>query len=251
MSDQLKIALTAVVFCAVFSARIMADADQWYIGGSIGKAWPAGLDDLTATDLAQAIEVTGIPPEFTPSIVSTSSSSTSFDDFEEIEWKLYAGYQFNDYLGLEALYAQLGSFEREARLSGAVGLFAPAFLKEETEAEGYGVSLVGTYPLTSRFSVFAKAGVFSWEADTSGSLGVQTGTICAVIICGPVASEKSYSIDDSGADPMYGLGVVSSWGSWALRFEWERFTGLSHGFDSESDMDFLTLGFQYQFGVDG
>jgi len=238
------------MFVAVFSATTRADNSQWYIGGSIGTAWATGLDDLTADDVAQAVEVTGLPSDITPAIISTSSSSASFDDFDDLDWKLYAGYKFNDYIGLEVLYAQLGSFEREARLSGAVGLFSPASLKEDTEVDGYGVSLVGAYPFTPEFSVFAKAGVFSWETDTSGDLGIQTGTICAIFICAPIAREKSYSIDDSGTDPMYGLGAVFSGGGWGLRIEWERFTGLGHGFDSETDMDLITLGLQYQFGFE-
>ena len=88
-----------------------------------------------------------------------------------------------------------------------MGLFAPAYLEEETEVDGFGLALVGSLPLGSEFSAFGKAGVFSWETDTSGELGIQTGTFCAIFICGPIADERSYSIDDSGTGPMFGLGM--------------------------------------------
>lgn len=77
-------------------------------------------------------------------------------------------------------------------------------------------------------------------------LAIQTGTICAIFICAPVAREAEYSLDDSGTDPMYGLGMVISGEGWGLRFEWERFTGMGHGFGSESDMDLVTMGLEYR-----
>ena len=238
-----------VSLLALLPAGAFAGESQWYVGGSLGVAWASTLDDITSEDVSRALEVTGLPSQSTPSIVSTSSNDSSFDDFEDIDWKLYAGYQFNDYLGIEALYADLGSFERSARLRGAVALLAPARLVEETEVEGYGLSLVASYPFSSAFSVFAKAGAFSWETDTSGDLAIQTGTVC-FIICVPVGSEGTYSIDESGTDPVYGLGLSFSGGNLGLRLEWERFTGLGHGFDSETDMDLVTVGVEYRFGYE-
>ncbi|MEH6592647.1 MAG: outer membrane beta-barrel protein [Halioglobus sp.] len=248
MSTLGKVSVLAAIVSIAFSSVTAADNSHWYIGGSIGSAWASGLDDLTADDVEQAAEATGLPPELAPSIVSTSSSSASFDDFDDLGWKLYGGYQFNKYIGLEAMYSELGSFGREARLTGAVGLFSPAKLVEETEVEGYGLSLVASYPFSPSFSAFAKAGAFSWETDTKGDLGIQTGTVCAIFICAPVARVNKYSLDDSGIDPMYGLGMVYLLKGWGVRLEWERFTGLGHGFESETDMDLITMGVEYRFG---
>lgn len=236
-----------LVLAAVYALPVLAGDGYWYVGGSFGTAWDSSLDDLTQEDVASAVELTGLPPEVSPSIISTSTGSDAWEEFDDVDWKLYGGYQFNDYLGLEALYADLGAFERSARLSGAVGLFAPAYLKEETDVDGFGLVIVGSLPLGPGFTAFGKAGVFSWETDTSGDLGIQTGTICAIFICGPIADQRSYFIDDSGTDPMFGLGVKFMGGGWGMRLEWERFTGLGHGFDGEADMDLFTLGIEYQF----
>ena len=146
------------------------------------------------------------------------------------------------------MYTDLGEFDREATLTGAVGLFSPAKLVEETEVEGYGLSLVASYPFSETFAVFARAGAFSWETDTSGDLGIQTDIICPIFFCAPIAEQGKYSLDDSGTDPMYGLGVMLGDRDWGLRLEWERFTGLAHGFDSEADMDLVTMSIEFRFG---
>ena len=238
-----------LLIAIVCSAPVKAVGGYWYVGGNIGAAWDSGQGNLNQEDVANAVELTDLPSDVSPSIVSTSTGSEAWEEFDEVAWKLFGGYQFNDHLGIEALYADLGSFERSARLSGAVGLFAPAYLKEETEADGFGLALVGNLPFGSGFSAFGKAGVFSWETDTSGELGIQTGTICAIFICGPIADERSYSLDDSGTGPMLGLGMRFMDGGWGLRLEWERFNSLAHGFSSEVDMDFFTLGIEYRFGT--
>ena len=208
-----KAAAVMAVVAAIASATTVADDSYWYFGGSIGAAWASDLEDLTAADVAQAVEITGLPPEVTPPIVSTDQSSASFEDFDEAGWKLYGGYQFNRYVGVEAMYTDLASFDREARLSGAVGLFSPAELVEETEVTGFGLSLLVKYPLSDSFSVFAKAGAFRWETDTSGDLNIQTDTVCAVFICAPVARRGEYRLDESGTDPAYGLGLMFDTGS--------------------------------------
>ena len=236
-----------LLLAVIYAASVSAHDGYWYVGGSLGTAWDSNQDDLNQEDVANAVALTGLPPEISPSIVSTSTGSDAWEEFDDVDWKLYGGYQFNDHLGLEALYAKLGSFKRSARLSGAVGLFAPAFQQEEAEVDGFGLALVGTLPIGSGLSAFGKVGAFSWETDTSGELGIQTGTICAIFFCGPIADERSYSINESGTDPMFGLGIKFMGVSWGLRLEWERFTGLEHGFDAEADMDFFTLGIEYNF----
>ncbi len=246
-----KIGAVMALLAAVVPAVAVADHSYWYLGGGIGAAWASGLDDLTADDVAKAVDITGLPPEVRPPIVSTDSSSPSFEDFDEVSWKLYGGYRFNRYLGIEAMYTDLGSFDREATLSGAVDWFAPAKLVEETEVTGFGLSLIASYPFSESFSVFAKAGAFSWETETSGNLNIQTDTVCVIFFCTPVAGAGKYRLDESGTEPVYGLGLMFDSGALSLRLEWERFTGLAHGFDSETDMDMVNLGIEFRFGTGG
>jgi OmpA-OmpF porin, OOP family len=250
MGSSSKASVLAAALVVLCSTAAVADNSYWYVGGSIGTAWASDLDDLTDDDVSQAVAKTGLPPSVAPGIVSTDKSSASFDDWDDLDWKLYGGYQFNKYIGLEAMYVDLGEFERSARLQGAVALLVPARMVEETEVQGYGLSLVASYPFSEGLAVFAKAGVLSWETDTSGDLGIQTGSICVVFFCAPIADEPRYSLDDSGTDPMYGLGLTFYGQSWGVRFEWERFTGMAHGFDSETDMDLATVGFEYRFGAE-
>ena len=243
----MKMVLTAAlaVLSCIFSTVILADTNRWYIGASLGGFDQNGLDDFTQSDLLISMEQGGISPGLNPTIISTSNPDS--DDFG---WKLYAGYQFNDHLGLEVGYLDLSSFSRRATLSGAPGFFGSLpSLTEETEIDSYGISVVGTYPISNQFSLFAKVGASNWKSETTASMRINTGTLSCFFIfgCTPDVESGSYSVSDSGTDPMFGVGATYSLGNWVLRAEWERLSGLTSSFDEEIDIDLWTLGIQYNF----
>src|SRR3546814_9418271 len=84
-------------------------------------------------------------------------------------------YQFNQWFGLEAGYADLGELE-------------PGVAGQSLEASSAYFTAVGTLPFTDKFSGYAKAGFQRWDLDTSIPGLAGTG-------------------DDSGTDPTYGLGL--------------------------------------------
>jgi OOP family OmpA-OmpF porin len=115
----------------------------------------------------------------------------AYDD-EDTAFSVFGGYQFNQYFGLEAGYADFGKIEAE----GTDAAF---------EGDSVYLTAVGTLPITDRFSAYAKAGLHRWNVDTA--LPGLTG-----------------NNDDSGSDPTYGVGVQYRFTDRvALRGEYSRF----------------------------
>src|SRR3546814_4638801 len=66
----------------------------------------------------------------------------------------FGGYQFNQWFGLEAGYADLGELE-------------PGVAGQSLEASSAYFTAVGTLPFTDTFSGYAQAGFQRWDLDTS------------------------------------------------------------------------------------
>ncbi|MGH8660557.1 MAG: outer membrane beta-barrel protein [Burkholderiales bacterium] len=129
-------------------------------------------------------------------------------DDKDVAWKVFAGYQFNNYFGFEFGYADLGEVTQST--AGTTATF---------EATGIEMVLVATIPIDQQFSLFAKWGLFSWELDRT-IVGAGAGTT-----------------ESSGKEITYGFGVKYNFTrNIALRLEWQRYmdvgdvstTGISH-----------------------
>ena len=144
----------------VLLALPAAAADNgFYIGGSIGQA------EIATGDLDQDIEVDG----------------------DELgSYKVFAGFRFLTFGGVEAAYADFGEITDDANASTA-------------EVDGISAAAVLYIPFGIG-DVFAKGGVFDWNADLS------------------TVTERR-SLD--GTDPFYGAGIQFRIKSWAIRGEVE------------------------------
>lgn len=141
--------------------------------------------------------------------------------------RIIGGYQFNDNFAIEGAYASLGEAEIRA-LSG------PG--KIEIDGSAFSLSLVGIAPISDSWSLYGKAGIGRWTVDAS------------VVD----ASGNSFSGDDDGTDPLFGVGLM--WTierGYNLRFEFERQTvGLkdaSDGFFDDVDVDTISLTYAFNF----
>lgn len=83
------------------------------------------------------------------------SFSLEIDGFDDSDtgFKVLGGYGFNDYLGVELEYLDGGTVEE-------FGL--------EIDVSGFNASVMGSYPVTEQFDVFAKLGMLFWDVDVSG-----------------------------------------------------------------------------------
>ena len=189
-----KLFATAVLVLSGMVAASQASAQAFYIGGSVGKS---DIDDEITTGLITSGSVDG----------------------KDTGFKIFGGYQFNQYFGLDLAYVDLG----KASYSGS--FFGTPVTGGKVEVWGLNISAVGTLPLNPSFSLFGKVGLFSWEAEASD-----------------VTGGVPFSAKDDGADLSIGLGLSYNFTkNVSARVEWQRFMM------DVADADLLSVGIVYKF----
>lgn len=94
----------------------------------------------------------------------------AFDD-ESDAAGVEVGYRFNDYIGLQAGYHDLGTFQGTAPFCpnndqaciAHLALFAP--LPFEAQVLGWSLAAVPSWPFTDRLSAYGKVGLLDWETE--------------------------------------------------------------------------------------
>ncbi len=144
--------------------------------------------------------------------ISYINAETEFmgETDEDSGFEARFGYVLNEYFSLEAGYLDLGTMELPSSQDGG-GSF---------ETDGYGISVLGTYPINN-FNLVGKIGNLWWESE--GLLGS---------IAGPV----SYSND--GADLIYGVG---------LSYGINDYIDIKVEFNDSEDFNWSSLGINYRF----
>jgi len=133
-------------------------------------------------------------------------------------YKLFAGYRFLSFLGVEAGYVDLGS------PNDTVGIVDETDVEVEIGVKGWDAFAIGILPI-GPVDLFAKLGVVSWDADIRASFG-------------DLVDRDS----DSGTDTAYGLGLALRLGSFAVRIEGEQFD-----IGDADDVYLYTVGVTYTF----
>lgn len=148
--NRRQVATVLATFGIVAAQAHADDTTSWYVGGQFGSA----RSDVSAGAIDAALQQQGYA-------VTSDVSDKSRD-----AWRLYAGYQLTDWLGIEAGYSDLGDVKVD--FSGAiadVGQFLiDANALQPPSAEGFDLTAMARLPLGSRFSVHARAGAFFWDA---------------------------------------------------------------------------------------
>jgi hypothetical protein len=130
-------------------------------------------------------------------------------------FKGMVGFRPLDSFAIEANYVDLG----ESRVPLSLVCVTPPCPTEATiDSQLVSVSAVGMFALPL-VDLFGRVGYATWESELS-----------------PFATQKR-----DGSDPTYGAGAQVRIGSFALRFEYERFE-----FEDDSS-DLLSVGFTYTF----
>ena len=189
-----------------------ATAD-WYVGGSGGLA----QGNYSASDLTNDLSARG-----------HTITNVSVDD-DDTGWKIFGGYQFNNFFALEGAYVDLGEIttEFQSTTSDLTDLLNDTADVHQFLADGWVLSAVGMVQPTPNWDLMAKVGLFAWESDVDIK---------------EVASSQKVSLSDSGTDLMYGVGArFKPWPHWGGRAEWERY-------DIDGDWaDFFSVGVEYRF----
>lgn len=134
-------------------------------------------------------------------------------------WKVYAGYQFNKYLGFEGGYANLND------MTDRVGAVTTNMATDAWTLAG-----VLSYPLTDKLSVMGKLGAAYMLRD----IKIRDGII--------ENGMDMKTVGDDSYQPNYGVGVSYALLDFLnLRAEWERFD------TNDSNIDLMTAGIVMKF----
>lgn len=148
--------------------------------------------------------------------VSCDSSGTGF--------KLFGGYMFSPYLGVEASYFDLGKATVDAGFDPVLGN-----VSGELKANGFAAYGVAAAPIGD-FSVFMKAGLASTNLKVSAR-----ATLAG-----------SASDSESSVDFAFGVGAAYQFTkNLGVRAEWERFRAKFMG--EKGDIDLASIGIVYRF----
>ena len=205
--------LGLVVLAAIASPCLMAQDSGWYIGGNVGQS-RAKIDD----------------PRIIKSLMGSGFTVTSItDDDRKTGFKWFAGYQINKYVALEGGYFDLRKF-------GFVAATVPlGTLTGDIKLTGYNLDLVGTVPLTDRFSAFARVGANNAQA-TDHFVG--TGFVNVI---NPNPRKRDTNIK-------YGVGLQYAFNdALAMRVEGERYR-VNDAVGNRGDIDLISAGLIYRFG---
>jgi OOP family OmpA-OmpF porin len=123
------------------SAVVLAQSqERFYIGASAGKS-----------DMDQSV---------TEGLITSGTV-----DGKDSGMKLYGGYRFGRNLAVELAYVDLG----KAGYSG--DFFGTPVTGGTVKVSGFNTSLVALHPATDKLELFAKAGLYAWEAKANDITG--------------------------------------------------------------------------------
>jgi OOP family OmpA-OmpF porin len=158
------------------SAQPSAPAPKAWLGASLGQS---RFDDSIARGL------------FTTGTV----------DAKSMAYKVFGGYQFFRYVGVEVAYVDLGNLVYSGEFSGT------PIDNGKVSVKGIDISAIGTVALSDRISAFGKLGVYAWEAHASD-----------------VAPGATFNARNSGHDASFGVGLGYAVTRFSdLRAEFEQF----------------------------
>lgn len=204
----------------VDNARAEGFQTSWYTGLSAGSS----SADYDSSDLTSDMAARG----WTISNVSVDDSDTA--------WKVFGGVNFQEYLGAEVAYVDLGNMQADfsADLTSSQ---VDQFLKDASEVQGVlgrGLSAAVTARkewTDLRWTAMGKLGVFIWEGETT--VNVTSG-----------GNTRSTTAKHDDTDLMYGIGgkvyPIKSMKNLGFRLEWERYKLTQW-------VDMLSIGAEYAF----
>ncbi len=197
MSSSAKALLAAisVSLLALPTLALSQDIPGWYLGIGIGQSKARGACD------------------------GVSGPGISCDE-TDTAGKILGGYQLSRNFALEVGYADLG------QAKATFGGFGSATIG----TKGFEFTGIGMLPLTDRFSVLAKAGLFSWKVESKDGTGLLG------------------SSNASGTDLTFGFGVKFNFTrDFAVRGEWQRYKDVGDMDNTgQFDVDFIGVSLTYK-----
>lgn len=144
-------------------------------------------------------------------------------DDRDKAWRLFAGYQFNRWIGVEAAYMNLGKIRFQGDIGG--GPF-------EQDSRTYGFDMVGvlSFPVVDHLSIF-------------GKLGGYRARVASDISEAGVSSARG----ETGSGFTYGLGVEYDLWKLGVRAEFQRYENIGGRRAGEDSVILYSLGLLLRF----
>lgn len=157
------------------------------------------------------------------------TTNTLSEDRRDTGYKAFVGFPVNPYWAVEGGYFDLGRFGFTAATTPAGTLSGSARIR------GLNLDLVGTLPITERWSLLGRVGAaYAQTNDTFSGTG-------AVSVTEPSARKRETNYK-------YGFGTQYAFSpALTLRLEAERYR-VNDAFGSRGDVDLVSLGLVYRFG---
>ena len=201
-------------FAAVCSTSVIAqDAPGWYLGGNVGGT----RSDFKNDAINRALADRG----FIVNSTTTDNSSTGY--------KVFGGYQLMPNLAVEGGYFDLGRFSYGSSTT------SPGTFNGNNRINGLNLDLVGTLPVSDRFSVLGRIGAA--YAQNRGSFA-STGFV-PPSTSDPRRNETNLKI---GLGLQYAISEALS-----VRAELERYR-ISDPIRNRGNIDMASVGLVYRFG---
>jgi OOP family OmpA-OmpF porin len=208
----IRLACLSTLGAALLGSAHAQDANYYYFGLGAGQSH----SQLNEADTTSSL------------LGGSRGSSTIGNEQQDTAYKIFGGYQFNRNFALEAGYFNLGKFSYSA--ANATGRLGGTY-----EVEGLNLDLIGTLPISERFSAFGRIG--AQYANTRDSFN-GSGTLT------PPATSAS----KRDTNLKVGLGLQYDFSpSVQLRGEAERYR-INDAFDNRGDVNVFSLSLVFPIG---
>jgi len=212
---HIKHGIVAAVSAGAALATGQAAAEAYYLGASVGQS---NFESSETFQYYTCTETDGCG--YVRDSVDFEADDTAF--------KLFGGYMFNEYLGIEAGYLDLGDLEDKA----TYGFDGGETTDLKAQITGWTVQLVGQYPV-GPVDLFAKAGFIDYDTNVESTTRQTDCSDCYV-------SRDDWT--DEGNDWIYGVGASWNIGDFGIRAEWEN---IEQKHSSIDDLSVISIGFEY------
>lgn len=213
MMKKLHVLCLASLAALGCTQALAQNSGHFYGGAGIGQAQSKIDDD-----------------RINAALIGAGATSTSIThDQHDASYKVFGGYQFNPYLGMEAGYFNLGEFGFKSTTTPT------GTLDGRIKLDGMNIDLVGTLPVNDQLSVIGRVGVHNARARDSFTT---TGAI-AVSNPNPEIKETNYKA---------GFGFAYKFSqSMTLRGELERYR-VNDAVGNKGDINVASLSLVFPFG---
>lgn len=212
------VGVLGLVGCSLInSSSALADDSNWYLGASVGQS-RAKIDDV----------------RITAQLLGAGFATTSIvDDNRDTAYKLFGGYRVNKNITLEGGYFNLGQFG----FTSTTAAPSAGTLTGKIKLQGLNLDVVGTLPVSEKFSVLGRLGLnYAQAKDNFAS----TGLVPTPANPSPSKNQVNYKF---GAGFQYDLTE-----SLGMRVEAERYR-INDAVGNKGDIDMYSLGLIYRLGV--